>query len=583
MSLSIALQTQDNNTTTRPSIAIDNLEPDKNLPARLSSEKALSSSSSSTLAPGTDKYAQLSTFRLFAAHLGAALALFLATTDATIVSTALPTIASDLTANQAQYTWVGVSYMLTQTAFQPLYGRISDLVGRKRVLYTSITIFAIGSLLCGAARNITMLIASRALAGVGGGGIVSSVWVITSEIVPVQNRAKWSQALSITWSCSAVAGPLLGGLFSGTHDAKSILSWRWGFYLNLPVCLFAFIVLSLSLRGVELQRSSNASWNKLVHKFDFGGLIMFMAGTSCIVVGFSFAADQGWTSPFTVVLITTGPAILLCGGWYERRTTRESLFPAAAFEDLTVVGILVITFLHNLAFTAGTFFLALFYQAANGYTPLEAGVRMLPYSLGSSLASVPVAWLIGAWQNRTKDTRAQKYVISAGLFIATVGFGLLILLNERASTCTQILYPLVAGIGIGMLFHAPYQVFARALKPSELATGTSAFFLVRFTGATIGLAVAGAIFHARASTRLPANVPQGISGSSMNFTEINSIVPESLKLEVLRIISSSVQTVWMLCTPCLGVAGLVSLSLRTLPSEDVPLANEKTADGENVV
>lgn len=184
--------------------------------------------------------------------------------------------------------------------------------------------------------------------------------------------------------------------------------------------------------------------------------------------------------------------------------------------------ILTISFLHNFAFTAGTFYLALFFQvrstsvsyspvsaavtasqAAGGLSPLEAGVRLLPYSLGSSLASMPVAWFIGYWQRRSHSTVSQNWVITSGLFVSTLGFGesrhlhlcdsteprigLMILMREDSPAVLQGLFPLVAGIGLGMLFHAPYQVFSRALKPCELATGTSAFFLVRFTGATIGL------------------------------------------------------------------------------------------------
>lgn len=186
------------------------------------------------------------------------------------------------------------------------------------------------------------------------------------------------------------------------------------------------------------------------------------------------------------------------------------------------VCVLVITFFHNLAFNAGTFYLALYFQvrlsavlirpnltfvshqAVNSSTPLEAGIQILPYSLGSSLASMPAAWLIGYWQKKTGDTTGQKWVITSGLLISTVGFGklnqsyldlpslisasgLLMLLNEHSSRVAQSIYVLIAGIGIGMLFHAPYQVFAKALGPSDLAVGTSAFFLVRFTGATIGL------------------------------------------------------------------------------------------------
>lgn len=509
----------------------------------------------------------LSTFRLLVAHVGAAMALFLATTDATIVSTSLPTIASEFNASQIQYTWVGVAYMLTQTAFQPLYGRISDLVGRKNVLYSSISIFAIGSLLCGVARSIEWLIAARALAGIGGGGIVSSVWVITAEIVDVQHRAKWSQALSVTWSCSAIAGPLLGGVFSDVHQS-SPLSWRWGFYINLPICFVALVVLSSSLRGITFIQSSSASWRTLAQKFDFGGLFLFMGGTSCIIIGFGFATEMGWSKPSTLVLVISGLAILICGGFYEKYTSRDCLFPATTFTDLTTITILIITFLHNFAFNAGTFYLALFYQAANGSTPFEAGIKLLPYSLGSSLASMPAAWFIGYMQKRSHDTSAQNNIVSVGLLLSTAGFGLLSALNEHSSVLTQILYPLVAGIGLGMLFHAPYQIFANALKPHELATGTSAFFLVRFTGATVGLAVAGAVFYAQASANLPPGLLSSDSGPSIDYTGLASLEPSEFRSKVLHVVSSSIQTIWAVCSPCLGVAFLTSFLLRRVTIDE---------------
>ncbi|TFK41327.1 amino acid permease ScVBA-like protein [Crucibulum laeve] len=551
----------------------------QNLDSKLDSSRRVSVSSSSDhhACPSTFVDTKLSTFRLLMAHIGAALTLFLATTDATIVSTSLPTIASELKATQIQYTWVGVAYMLTQTAFQPLYGRISDLVGRKTVLYSSMSIFAIGSLLCGAAQSIEWLICARALAGIGGGGIVSSVWVLTAEIVEIQHRAKWSQALSITWSCSAVAGPLLGGLFSGNHNS-SPLSWRWGFYINLPVCFVALVVLAFSLHDVQLLKSPDASWQTFTHKFDFGGLMLFMGGTSCIIIGFSFATEIGWAAVSTLALIIIGILVLICGGFYEKYTTRDCLFPSTTFNDLTTVVILVISFLHNFAFNAGTFYLALYYQAANGSTPLEAGIKMLPYSLGSSLASMPAAWIIGYCQKKTRDTSSQNWIISAGLLVSTLGFGLLNLLDESAAIYAQIVFPLIAGVGIGMLFHAPYQVFTRALKPQELATGTSAFFLVRFTGATVGLAVAGTIFYAQASTRLPNDLSDGVSGSSINYSGLNSIEPLDLRKHILRIVSSSIQTVWTVCSPCLGVAFLLSFLLRKMSIEVVPcnLENKST-------
>ncbi|KAF9474301.1 amino acid permease ScVBA-like protein [Pholiota conissans] len=519
----------------------------------------------------TRKSLQLSTVQLLVVHIGAALTLFLATTDATIVSTSLPTISSDLKASPSQYTWVGVSYMLTQTAFQPLYGRVSDLVGRKNVLYTSMGIFALGSVLCGAAQSINWLIAARAFAGIGGGGIVSSVWVITSEVVEVKRRAIWSQALSITWSCSAISGPIIGGLFSG--QTKSSVDWRWGFYINLPVCLVAFAVLATSLRRLELQVASNASWRMLSQRFDFVGLVLFMSGTSCIIIGFSFVTELGWGASSTLSLITTGTAVLICGGIYEKHTTRDSLFPATTFQDITTVSILIITFIHNFAFTAGTFYLALFYQAANGSTPLQSGMKLLPYSLGSSVASMPTAWFIGYLQRKTHDTTGQNRIISIGLLISTLGFGLLNLLNEHARIVSQVAFPLIAGIGLGMLFHAPYQVFTRALKAEELATGTSAFFLVRFTGATVGLAVAGTIFYAKVSIGLPPDLAFNNTTQSIDYNAIKYL-PLDIKEDVLHTISGSIRLIWTVCAPCLGVAFLISLLLRKIPSSDAETVNE---------
>ncbi|KAJ8596466.1 amino acid permease ScVBA-like protein [Rhizopogon salebrosus TDB-379] len=503
--------------------------------------------------------------RLLFVHIGAAMTLFLATTDSTIVSTSLPTIASELHASQSQYTWVGVAYMLTQTACQPLYGRLSDLVGRKNVLYASMLIFALGSLLCGAAKTIMSLIISRGLAGLGGGGIVSSVWVITSEIVEPKNRAKWSQALSITWSCSAVAGPILGGLFSTGYSTS--IDWRWGFYMNLPVCLVAFLLLSMSLRNVTLGQAQHASWKSFAEKFDFLGLLLFMSGTCCLVIGFSFAMSNGWTSPSTLLLVILGPVILACAGFYEVHTTREALFPPAAFKSLTVVIILTVTFLHNFAFNAGTFYLALYFQAVNGMTPLQAGVQMLPYSLGSSLASMPAAWFIGFWQKRKNDTSGQKWTIVGGLLISTLGFGLLITLRDASPNIMQICFPLIAGIGVGLLFHAPYQVFVKALQPSELATGTSAFFLVRFTGATIGLAVAGMVFDKQLSHALPVGY-QIQGSSSINWRSLSLIEPLSLRVEVLSAVALAVRAVWIVSAPLLGVAMMISPFMKCFSVED---------------
>jgi len=233
------------------------------------------------------------------------------------------------------------------------------------------------------------------------------------------------------------------------------------------------------------------------------------------------------------------------------------------FRNLSVGVILIIAFLHNFAFNAGTYFLALYYQAVDGTTALEAGMRMLTYSLGSSLASIPVAWFIGWKMRRTKTTIGQKIVITLGLSISTIGFGLMIMLNEHTSVARQELAPLLAGIGIGMLFHAPYQVLTIALGPKGIACATSAFFLVRFTGSTCGLAVASAIFNGQLSSSGNAGVLISSSGSSIDLRALSHLQPLALRQEVLRSVAKAIQSIWMVCTPCLGFAILISPLIRT--------------------
>ncbi|KAJ3918183.1 major facilitator superfamily domain-containing protein [Lentinula edodes] len=413
------------------------------------------SNSSYVPASGLKKTPELSTLRLLLAHTGAALTWFLATTDA-VMSTSLPTIAADLEA-ESQYTWVGVAYLLTQTAFQPLYGRIADIVGR------IIAIFALGSLLCAVSQVRLRPIWIRNMNRRG--GIVSCVWVITAEVVEMRHRAKWSQALSVTWSCSAVTGPLLGELVSALSPVDHNT-----FYLNLPLCLIGFLILLGALRDVRLDPASDASCS-LIRRFDFGGLILFMGGTCCVVVSFSFVTSNGWK-------------------WH--------------------------------------------FQAADGYSPLEAGVQMLPYYLGASLASMPTAWFISWWQKRRRDTSGQNLVISIGFLISALGFALLNSLNEDSRMSFQDVFPFIAGVGMGIL----------AFKSSELGTCTSAFFLVRFTGATVGIVCCLFVSILRPNCYYA-------------YT-LKDIQPLSLRADVLPY---GVNAVWIVCTPLLGVAFLVSLSM----------------------
>lgn len=519
---------------------------------------------------------------LLIAHIGAALALFLATTDATIVSTSLPTIASELNASPTQYSWVGVAYMLTQTACQPVYPVFSRLFGRKAVLFFSISVFVLGSTFCGLAQNALWLILARSFQGMGAGGIVNSIWVLTSEIVTPSEKHKWSQALSLTWSASAIAGPILGGVFS---EQSQILSWRWAFYMNIPVGFVAFILLYCSLRFFKLPEVPPFSLamlkNTFLHEFDFIGVLLLVVGTSSTVLGLSLAGQLSWSAPVAIALLSTGLLLLVVGVLYEFYTTRVAILPKVLFSSRTEVIILIITFFHNVAFNAGTFYLALFFQAVLGIGPLLCGVLMLPYSLGSALASIPVALFNDYYSKKTKDTRCYKIVVIVGLGLSTLGFGLLTMLSNKSPLILKEIYPLIAGIGIGMLFHAPFAAITNGMTNEDRACTTSAFFLVRFIGATSGLSVAGAIFDSRLSQTLPKNSPVREANLSDDLRKLVHLRPITLRLEVLHDVSSALSWIWITCVCCLGLAFLLSLAIRIRPIDTEDTKNEMAGHSIN--
>ncbi|KIY51339.1 amino acid permease ScVBA-like protein, partial [Fistulina hepatica ATCC 64428] len=470
----------------------------------------------------------------------------------TIVSTCLPTITSDLHADQVDYTWVAVAYQLAQTACQPLYGKVSDMVGRKKLLYFSVGLFAVGSLLCGFAQTISWLISARVVAGVGAGGIVSSVWVITSAIVEVESRAKWSQALSITWASSAIAGPLLGGGFSDSSV-----------FMNIPICAVSWVIFFFSLRGVDLPSSSDTTIQTLLRKFDFVGLFLFMGGSCTLMTGLALAEIDGWKSPSTLVPVILGVVLFMVAYIHELRTERECIFPRAFFKNMilvlySLVFIVAISFLHQVVFNTGTYYLSLYFQAATGASALLAGIKLLPYSLGSSLASIPSSMFVHGVQKKTGDTMGQNIIISCGLGLTTLGFGLIILLDQYSSIVCQVVFQLIAGIGIGFLFHCPHEVLTAAVGDKNLASVTSAFFLVRFTGASVGLSIAGAIYSGSVAGKLPDEYNG--SHASIDYSLLHSLQPLSVRNEIVDLIARSIRNIWIFCTPAIGVAFLVSLS-----------------------
>jgi len=222
--------------------------------------------------------------------------MLLAALDQTIVSTALKTIVIDLHGLK-EYTWVVTAYLLTSTASTPLYGKISDLYGRRIVFQFAIVTFLIGSFLAGVSQNMSQLIATRALQGLGAGGLMALTFVIIGDIVPPRERGRYQGYFGAVWGLSSVAGPLLGGFFSDHHHILGITGWRWIFYINLPFGIAALAITSAVLHIPKVKRE---------HSIDYLGALLLITGVTSVLMAMAvYGPQDGWLDSRTITYIPT--------------------------------------------------------------------------------------------------------------------------------------------------------------------------------------------------------------------------------------------------------------------------------------
>lgn len=431
---------------------------------------------------------QLDQRRIWLIFGGLMLAMLLAALDQTIVATALPTIVQDL-GGAEHLSWVVTSYLLASTVTTPLWGKLGDLLGRRTLFLACIIIFLVGSGLSGTAQDMLQLILYRGVQGVGGGGLMVLAQAIIGDVVPPRERGRYQGAFGAVFGVSSVAGPLLGGFFVDN------LSWRWVFYVNLPIGLIALVAVTVVL---PVTRATVAP------RIDYLGIMLLGTAATCVVLVTSFGDIWGWTSVSVLGLVVLTLVSVVAFVRVEARAP-EPVMPLRLFQDGVFRTSSVLGFVVGFAMFGAITYLPLYLQQVQGASPTTSGLLMLPMMLGLLLTSV------GSGQIISRTGRYRVFPI-AGCAVFTSGLYLLSLMDRATTGLMSGVYMFVLGVGLGMVMQVLVLAVQNSVDYRDLGTATSGVTFFRTIGSSVGVAVLGTVFTSQLTGQLATDVPSGASG-----------------------------------------------------------------------
>ncbi|KAB8238989.1 MDR family MFS transporter [Aspergillus alliaceus] len=496
--------------------------------------------------------------QIFAIMLALCLSLFIAALDQTIVSTSLPTISARLH-SASGYTWVGGAYLLASAAAAPIWAKLSDIWGRKPILLIAVLWFFLSSIVCAAAVNMKMLIAGRALQGVAGGGLLQLVMIVVSDLFSVRHRSLYMGILEFMWTISGGLGPILGGVFS------EYVSWRWNFWINLPICGLAFVLLFFYL-DVHNPKTKVTDGLKAI---DWLGSLSVIGFTLMVLLGLNFGGETfAWNSPQVICLIVFGSLFSIVFFYGEKRIAKYPLMPLGILNNRSSIAVSLVTLFHGAVFIACEYWLPLYFQSAKQASPMRSGLLVLPLVLAEGLFSGISGWLIH---------RTGKYVeqIWIGTILLTLGTGLFIRLNPTSPLVELVIFQVIGGAGSAILFAPPLIALQAVVSQDDTASATAMLGFIRTLAMSISIVVGGVVFqNSMAEERrmlqgaglMDEIVEQLTGASAAASTEIIKTIHDPSKVRtVADAFSSSLQNLWIMYTCMAGIAVVASVFIVNKP------------------
>jgi EmrB/QacA subfamily drug resistance transporter len=503
--------------------------------------------------------------------------MLLAALDQTIVSTALKNIVEEFNGLN-HYTWVVTAYLLTSTAATPLYGKISDLYGRRIVFQFAIVTFLIGSALAGASQNMGQLIATRALQGLGAGGLMALTFVIIGDIVPPRERGRYQGYFGAVWGLSSVAGPLLGGYFSDHHHILGITGWRWIFYINLPFGLLSLVITSMVLHIPKVKRE---------HKIDYLGALLLILSVVPILLTLSvYGPENGWSDPRTITYLVVGIIFGVLFFVQEKRAS-EPILPLHLFENHTFNLTSVLGAVIGAGMFGAIVMLPLYMQVVKGYSASSAGLKLIPMMLGI------VSMSIYSGKTISKHGHYKRFPV-IGAVIMTVGILLMTRLEIDTPYWQVAIYAVLIGAGLGLSMQTIVIALQNAVEMKDMGVATSSNTFFRSLGSVFGTALFGSVLTNRLAHYMQSGFadlaktnPQAVSAIDptamkglANNSKLIHTLPADVQHVVLQAFVNSFHVVFYAAAPITAIGFFLALMLRETPlrtNEDYKKAAQEAA------